>query len=35
MDKELFDYLSDLKIENIKLKKANAGFYRQGYKQVF
>ena len=30
MDKELFDYLSDLKIENIKLKKQMDGFTDKG-----
>lgn len=35
MDKELFDYLSDLKIENIKLKKQMQGFTDRGINKYF
>lgn len=35
MDKELFDYLSDLKIENIKLKKQIQGFADKGINKYF
>lgn len=35
MDKELFDYLSDLKIENIKLKKQIQGFTDKGINKYF
>lgn len=35
MDKELFDYLSDLKIENIKLKKQIQGFTDRGINKYF
>ncbi len=35
MDKELFDYLTDLKIENIKLKKQIQGFTDKGINKYF
>lgn len=35
MDKELFDYLSDLKIENIKLKKQMQGYTDRGINKYF
>lgn len=35
MDKELFDYLTDLKIENIKLKKQIQGFTEKGINKYF
>lgn len=35
MDKELFDYLSDLKIENITLKKQMQGFTDKGINKYF
>ena len=35
MDKELFDYLSDLKIENIKLKKQIQDFTDKGINKFF
>ena len=35
MDKELFDSLSDLKIENIKLKKQMQGFTDRGINKYF